>query len=307
MIKDRNIDPKAAIQLSKIMGAGSRIPGEVFYVADTDSAGEAFLRTRVDNNKLFAGTDPFNDAIGQCVTGRGDRIVVMPGFYQLAATIALDKNDIRIEAVGTPEDTMLFGSGSVSSVTASDYDLFTVTGNNNTIDGLGLFTYKNTKAAIKLDDAGGAATAGFNVIKNCYFSPQAADGQAYGVQFAGGSVNWIVNNVFEATKTAGILLTGSVGNPARTLIRGNEFIGTGDQGIHITSANYQTRIIGNYFTPGSQSGYNMTKGIIISAGMNAGDVMYADNIFNLAAADVITDGGSGTVNDKAKLGNYYLA
>ena len=234
----------------------------------------------------------FNSAIDACDTGNGDAIYVAPGFYWVTSTIALDKNDITIFTQPSPEGTMLFGTGTYGSVAAATFDLITITGNNNVIDGLGLYTHLNTAAAIKFDDAGGAATAGFNEIKNCYFSPQAADGQAYGIEFAGGSVNYIHDCVFEATATAGILLTGSVGNPARTRIINNWFVGT-NTGISITSANYQTLIKDNTFTSGSQSGYNMTNAITISAGMNAGDVSVYQNNFEQSAANDISDSKAG--------------
>ena len=69
MIKDRNIDPGANIQLSKIAGLGlGPITGETFYVAKDGIQARTWLDGRVPGDHLFLTIDA---AINKCVAERG--------------------------------------------------------------------------------------------------------------------------------------------------------------------------------------------------------------------------------------------
>jgi hypothetical protein len=228
------------------------------------------------------------------VSGLGATLIVAPGFYieSAAGVPVLTASDCTIIASGLPEQTMWFGSGTNGVVDAATDDLLKILGGNNSIIGLGLYVHKDDKAAILFDDTGGGYAGSFNLVKGCYFSPQAQDGVGYGIKYSGGNVNIIEGNIFYGAKTAAILLTGAVGNPVRNIIRNNHFVGTAI-GIQITSANYNTLIQDNWFSAGSQSGEGMTNGIVISSGMNAGKVTVARNFFEQSAANDISDSKAG--------------
>lgn len=226
------------------------------------------------------------------LSGKGATLLIRPGLYLEVPPIVLSSNDCLIQAVGLPEDTILFGTGTAGAVAASSDHLLVITGGNNQIDGLALYNHKNDKACIKFDDTGGGYHGSFNKITRCYFSPQSQDGVGYGILYAGGNANQILGNIFYGAKTAALVLTGNTGNPVRNIIEGNHFVGTAI-GINITSANYNTLIKQNWFSAGSQSGENMTNAIVISAGMNAGMVTCIENWFEQAAADDIDDSKTG--------------
>jgi len=222
----------------------------------------------------------------------GATLLIAPGFYIEVAGIELTASDCLIKAIGLPEDTVLFGSGTAGAVAAAAADLLIIKGGNNVIEGLGLYVHKDDKACIVFDDTGGGYAGSFNVIRGCYFSPQAQDGVGYGIKYSGGNVNIIEDNIFYGAKTAAILLTGSTGNPVRNVIRRNQMVGTAI-GVQVTSANYNTLIKDNWFSAGSQSGENMTNAIVISVGMNAGSLTAAGNYFEQSAVNDISDSKSG--------------
>ena len=173
---------------------------------------------------------------------------------------------------------------------------------------LGLFTYKNTKAAVFINGEGGGYNGGGCIIDNCLFSPQAADGQAYGVYAEAGAMNQIINCKFYATKTAGIYIKGSTSNnPARWVIKDNIFYGCGDAGIKFDSAVYEVTITGNIFQTGSQSGYNMTDDIVFTSNVTAGDVNVLGNYSSTTTlTDFVADSSGGTFS-YVSFNNFYTA
>lgn len=101
MIKNRNIDPAAAIAITKIQGLGlAPMTGDIHYVAKSGIQARTWLDGRVPNANLHKTID---DAVGSCVSGRGDLIVVAPEHTEsvsAAADIALDVSGITILGLG---------------------------------------------------------------------------------------------------------------------------------------------------------------------------------------------------------------
>lgn len=214
-------------------------------------------------------------ALNKTQAGRWDEIILAPWFYLLDTQILLNKSDVTISWVlNSYEQTMLFLSGSSSTVSASSDHLIKVadTTQNVMIRNLWLFTYKNDKAAIYIDATTWSVASGFGVtIDNCAFSPQAVDWQAYGI-VADGNWGMIVRNcLFEWTKTAAIYITAGWDNPSRAIIENNIFIGT-NYGINMDSAGYQLIEKDNVYIAGSESGYNLSKAINATSGFSAWDI-----------------------------------
>lgn len=213
-------------------------------------------------------------------SGKGSIIFVAPGLYAEATPVSITASDVKIIGTGLPEDTVIFGVTTQGTVAASDDHLFSITGGNIGFYNLALFTYLNTKAAIYADGESGGYAGGFCEVRNCIFSPQAVDGQKYGIYLAG-APGWIIeNNQFLGTATAGIYIDDSSGNThycTRTVIRGNHFIGCGDAGIKVDQVVHELIIDRNIFQAGSESGYNQTDDIVLTANMTAGSIHVTDN------------------------------
>lgn len=274
----------------------------VYYVDNTNGLSTNDGKSK---NKPFKYVEDAITAVNANESGKGAIVYVAPGFYLENDNLTLSASDVRIIGTGLPEDTVLFFTGTQGSVVASTDHGITITGGNNYLYGLGLFTYKNDKAALYLNGDDGGYNGGFNRIENCLFSPQAADGQEYGIYMKGGAGNQIINNRFYATKTAGIYVYSGTHNTSRTEIIGNKFFGCGDAGIKIDAATHEMIIDRNIFQTGSESGYNMTDDIVITAGASAGSIHVIDNYASTTTfGDFVADVGSATVRI---FNNHYTA
>jgi len=245
--------------------------------------------------------------VGTNYDGKGAVIYVAPGLYKEATPINITTDDIRIIAIGNPEDTVIFGVTTQGTLGAADDHLFNITGGNIYMYGLALFTYKNNKAAVYLNGEGGGYTAGFCKFENCIFTPQAADGQAYGIYAKGGAGNEVIGCKFYATKTAGIYIESSTNNnPTRWTIAGNQFMGCGDAGIKVAAlALHESVIDRNIFNAGSESSYNQTDDIVFTAACDAGSVTICDNYASTTTlGDFVADAGDIT---PLVFNNHYTA
>ena len=121
MIKDRNIDPGANIQLSKIAGLGlGPITGETFYVAKDAIQARTWLDGRVPGDHLFLTIDA---AINKCVAERGDVIIVAPGHTETvvaAAGIDVDVANVSIIGLGKGDDRPTIN---FTTATTADIDI----------------------------------------------------------------------------------------------------------------------------------------------------------------------------------------
>lgn len=277
-----------------------------------DVFGRSFLSARnpdyfryVDPNVSGSGVGTSWDTAFKTITegitelntmsGKGATLFVAPGFYMEEDGIELSANDCAIVAVGLPEDTVLFGTGTAGEVAAADDHLLKISGGNNYIAGLSFYVHKDDKSSIIFDDTGAGYHGSFNIIENCYFSPQAQDGAGYGIYFDGGNCNIIKSCKFEGAKVAGIYVAGNVGNPSRNEIKDNWICGTA-VGIKVASACYNLLLKGNIYAVGSLTNENMADGdcVDITAGFTAGLVLSVDERFQKdSEAKAYTNGGAG--------------
>ena len=272
--------------IRNVQTASTRNP-EYFYYVDANSSGG-------DGESWESAFSTITEGIAKLNTldGLGATLFVAPGFYIEVSGIELTASDTAIFANGLNEDTVLFGSGTAGAVAAATANLLTIKGGNNLIEGLSFYNHSASYSSIVFDDTGGGYAGSFNVIRNCFFSPQAQDGVKYCIEYDGGNVNLIEGCIFMGAATAAIHIEGNVGNPSRNIIRNNQFVGT-NIGININSANYNTLIQDNWFSAGSLSNENMTNAIVITASMNAGMVTASRNFFEQSAANDISDSKTG--------------
>jgi len=168
MIKDRNIDPGANIQLSKIAGLGlGPIAGETFYVAKDGIQARTWLDGRVPGDHLFLTIDA---AINKCVAERGDVIIVAAGHTEAivaAAGIDIDVANISIIGLGNGSDRPTI---SFTTVTTADID---IDAENILIDNIYFDLTGIDELAAPID-----VNAANFTIQNCEFLMSDADGQA---------------------------------------------------------------------------------------------------------------------------------
>ena len=239
-------------------------------------------------------------------SGKGATLVVATGLYLEAASNFedLSAQDCLIKAIGNPDDTVIFGSGTDDTVDAATDDLLVIKGGGNiVIDGLSLFVYKNTKSALVLDDTGAGYSASFNLFSRLFFSRQSADGQLYGVHMKGGNYNTFLNCWWTgACKNAGVYIASNVGMPSYNRFLGCWLVGTGTDGILFDTDKAYSTIIdscvfqeGTYPTGGADA---MTNGVHASATVTGGDILVCNNIFTQAAAAALNDqSGASVIKD----------
>jgi hypothetical protein len=128
MIKNRNIDRSAAIDLSKIQGMGASGPfmGEIHYVAKAGTQPRTWLDSRVPGDTLHKTLDA---ALAACVASRGDTIFITPYHTETitgAGGITLDKIGVSIRGLGRYDARPSFlmdGAACSMLVTAADMSM----------------------------------------------------------------------------------------------------------------------------------------------------------------------------------------
>lgn len=209
-------------------------------------------------------------------------------------------------APGHHDSTVLYGSA-----TADGFDsgaggpALTITGSNNTIVNLGLFTYDDAEPSLRIGTSvaeGGAATTvtGTN-IQNCNFIRDIDDGSLYGIESFGADGTLIEGCFFSTScKTAGIWVgTNGVINPVHTEIVNCRFSGTPKALINAATAE-DTIFKNNYVIddttdrPGA-----VTVPIDNAGGLN---LIAMWNFWEFSEANAITGAG-----DHLMVENYQLA
>lgn len=262
-------------------------PKHTFYLdgtKGTDGNGESW---ETAFNSVVSAFAKLN-AIAVQDAGQVYTLKVAPDFYTVTSALVLTAFRCHIIGVGAPEDTVFFGSGLSGH-------MLTVKSGYNIISGLTLYNHLNTHGALSFDDAdGGGAYGGFSIVKNCQFSPQAVDGQNYGIHIKGGNFIEIHNCRFQATKQAGIWYESGVGNSVRVRVQDCLFIGC-NNGIELTGAAYNWICKNNIYVDGSEAaGENYNRSILTGAGHTAGSIIDVDGKHGgAAAANCYTDGGGG--------------
>jgi len=235
MIKDRNIDPFANIDPSKILGGGFAMTpvAKTYYVdrnVGVSGDGEAFDRAflTIGEAVAAANADYTAGANNPRSRGRMRRIIVAEGWYS-EVPLTLTAGDCHIIGVGPGggDASVLYGSA-----TAGGYDssaggpALKVTGSNVTIEHLGMFTYDNSYASLQLGALSGAVYS--CKVLNCNFTRDQADGAVGGILCYDLDDTSIIGNFFSTScKDYGLWSkTDGVNNPVNTVIWGNRFVGT---------------------------------------------------------------------------------
>lgn len=238
------------INPSKIMGGGISSPGgglivpaRTYYVDRNTGAsgdglslenafltiGEAIAQVNAD---YTAGSNDGRSA------GRMRRIVIGEGWY-LESPLTLTANDVHIvaNAPGAHDSVVLYGTGTpgTASITSGGPAL-SVEGWNNTIEGLGMFTYDTNYYCLQIgghtSDLNGQQQVAGNKVLGCSFVRNAFQASKGGIYFTDMDGIWIEGCFFSTSAlTAGIrAYTDGSTNPVNPTIVGCRFIGC-DTGI----------------------------------------------------------------------------
>jgi len=228
--------------------------------------------------------------------GRNAIIYIGEGWYS-EVPLTLTASDVKIicTASGHHDSTVLYGSA-----TAGGYDIgaggpaLKITGSNNTIYGLGVFTYDVLYAAIQNGAAAGGATYG-NKFVNCSFVRDVADGQKYGILDYGAD-GVLIDGCFFSTscKDAGVWsASDGVVNPVNLVVRNSRFIGT-PIGVQINAGHNADIESNSFFDDTSDRADVVDYPIVVE-----GTAFCFNNRAMMAKAGIIT--GGGTISD---VGNW---
>lgn len=228
------------------IGSGPQLPvttGNYFFVTGNGLGNSAPAQTYTS----------IANALAQCVSGRGDVIIVQPGYTEAvgAAGLAIDKNGVSIIGLGNRGQRPAFSFGataatvtiSASGVLISNFSstcsvdeivtAFTVTGASCTFDNVG---YIDTATFQLIQFA--LVTGTRFVMQNSYhYQSTAAATAAYWISLGGADRSEILNNYFHLTmpNSASSAVIGSVATaPLGIHIKGNDIYLAG--GTTIASA-----------------------------------------------------------------------
>ncbi len=283
---------------------GANLPGNKYYVdrnagssGDGKTWGNAFLTIAEGiaalNTDYTAGRQ-----VGALFIGEG-------WYSEVPVTLTASDCWIIGVAPGHHDSTVLYGSATAGGWNiGSDGPALTITGDNNTIMNLGLFTYDNEEPALRIGSSvgeGGAATTvtGTAVI-NCSFVRDVADGELYGIESFGADGTLIKGCFFSTScKTAGIWIgTNGVINPVHTEIIGCRFVGT-ETGIINAASSHGTIVKDCYFIDDTTDRPDtITLPINNAGGLN---LIAMWNFWEFSEANAITGG------DHLMVENYQLA
>jgi len=243
MIKNRNIDSNAEIEVSKIAGGGTNTPGVVYYVdrnmgttGDGKSWGSAF---KTWTEAIAAVNADYTAGVNNAARkskGRNRVIYIAEGWYaELPMTLTASDVHIIGVASGSHDSTVLYGvpvAGTFSGTAGGP--ALQLTCSNCTIENLSFYTSDPLYAAIQdgghASDTHLSATANSynNKIVNCNFIRDTADGELGGIDAVSNEGPVIKGCTFSTScKDFGVRIrTNGVTNPVNVLVEGCRFTGT---------------------------------------------------------------------------------
>lgn len=226
--KNLQVDENFWVQNQLINAANT--PGTVYYVdrnhnlggssGDGSSWDEAFLTI---TEAINAVNSDYTGAIKKS-KGRNTVIFIAEGYYS-EVPVTLTASDVTIIATapGSHDSTVLYGSATAGGWDApSGGPALTISGDNNTIYGLGFVTRSSgLHPAVRFADGGIG-----NHLINCKITKDAADSCTYGIEDLGGAYNRITGCEFTIScKTAGIRLYSATNNSVQIIIEDCVFYG----------------------------------------------------------------------------------
>jgi hypothetical protein len=228
------------------------------------------------------------------------------GWYAEVPVI-LTASDCFIIAVspGHHDSTVLYGvpvAGTFSGTAGGP--ALTVTGSNNTVVGLGVYTsdplYAGVRNGANASDGDalnpGASAPTGNAFINCSFVRDTADGELCGIDDMGADGTLIDGCYFSTScKDMGVRSrSNGVVNPVNLVVRNSRFVGT-PIGVHIQAGHNALIDSNSFFDDTSDRADVVDYPIIITAT----SAMCIHNYAMTTKADLIT--GAGTIND---IGNW---
>lgn len=169
-----------------------------------------------DNNDGLSPKRPLAtiaQAITNCVSGRGDRIVVLPGTYNISAALALTKSAVEIYSL-IPQAAVLNSPNTTGAAEILDIDA-----NDITIDGITLTCGNQVTTCIDIADT----TASNRVrINNCLLTGSGSAAGATGIRVGDGTndaADVVIKNCFIDRFHKGITWDGT-----RVRLEGNTVI-----------------------------------------------------------------------------------
>lgn len=160
MIKRRNLDP-SLINWINGLNLGPAV-GDIKFACRADSSGSrayvGWLQSMgVDNDDLYIGATSPASAYAACTAGRGDHVIVMPGWYNLGATgLVMNKRDTHVVGGSTMPQIGMYGSPTVlynSVTTTSNGYSVLMSAEQNSLRNVTVSAYgnhANQKSAIKI-------------------------------------------------------------------------------------------------------------------------------------------------------------
>ncbi len=279
-------------------------PGNTFYVSRNRGSAAANGRSWATPFLTIAqGIAALNAAY--TAQREINTLLIEEGWYA-EVPVTLTASDCFIEVIspGNHDSTVLYGvpvAGTFSGV-AGGYTL-SITGSNNTINGLGLFCSDPLYTALRIganasDPDGPTASAPTgNKIINCSFVRDVADGELGGILDYGGDGTLIQNCFFSTScKDYGVkVATNGVVNPVNCRIIGCEFVGT-PTGIVLTATPHNTLIRGNIFRDDSSDRAD-TITLPVNNGGSATSTVCIENYWAFSDAAAVTGNQAMMINN----------
>lgn len=160
MIKRRNLDPSLIAWILS-QGFGPYV-GDIKFACRADSSGSrayvSWLRDYmgVDDTDIYIGTTAPSLAYAACTAGRGDVVVVMPGWYNLSTGLDMSKRDTHIIGASSMPQIGMYGSPAVlytSVTTTSNGYTVLMSAEQNSLRNVTVSAYgnhANQKSALKI-------------------------------------------------------------------------------------------------------------------------------------------------------------
>lgn len=289
-IKVRNITVTESI-IGGIQGAVP--PNQAYYVdrnaGGTSGNGKTWGGAFLTITEAVAAVNA--DYTGSLAPGGGRNrwIFIGEGYYP-EVPITLSASDVTIVCVapGGHDSTVFWANGVAGSWTPSNTGAhaFTITGDNNTIYGLGVVN--NSSGLFNGFQIADGALA--NKLIACKLTKDAVDSSKYGIEDLGNAYTEIIDCEFTVScKIAGVRLYSATNNGIQQLISNCRFVG-GPTGVLIDAAAHQASIrYCTFVDDTSDTAETMDTPILNNAGVK---ISVIECIAETSTADQVT--GSGT-------------
>jgi hypothetical protein len=324
MIKFRNLAPELRDRVNDRVGAYRGPVGRVFYIFNSATrASQAALTiapyTGDEDGRTYApaiyvqgSTTGVQDAINNCANGYGDVLLFEPGSHNSYAAITLNKTHVSLLGPSShngpfSRQTLLRGFLSSADRTSDNVygPVLKITQGYYRLEGLNFWASTNDSGAVRLSDEN-THGGGMGVIQSCGFpADYGVDNEYYGINITGSHYIEIADCFFGGQAAGGIAATAGVGNSEGVFIRNCLFQGC-VYGLNIQASAVYGWILDNctFGTSSYPANQAMTSGILVGAGVGAGEVTISRCQGTLSAADFVTGAGAAHLTVLGESGGY---